>query len=52
MGAALLALGRREQAVPLLQSSYTDLAAALPADDFRVVNAKARLAQIERPAAR
>ncbi len=46
-GAALLALGRREQAVPLLRSSYADLAASLPADDYRVMNAKARLAEIE-----
>lgn len=46
MGAALLALGRAEQAAPLLRSSCADLAAALPAGDFRVVQAKARLAKI------
>jgi Flp pilus assembly protein TadD len=46
-GAALLDLGRRDEATPLLRSSYTDLAADLPADDYRVTNAKARLAEID-----
>ena len=48
MGAALLALGRRDQAIPLLEGSYADLRAALPAGDFRVEAAKARLEKAEK----